>query len=155
MFDAIVNFLHLIAMALWIGGAAYFHSVLIPALKTIDPPQAGKLQGAIAKRFSIVAWSSIVTLIVTGILKTPSDLMFDTTSDMGRILLVKHIFVILVVVVGLAIGLYVVPNMHKNAPQPGQAPSSEFVEYQQRLSRLATVNLILGVLTVALASMLW
>ncbi len=142
-------------MALWIGGAAYFHFVLVPALKSIDPPQAGKLQGAIAKRFSVVAWSSIITLLITGILKTPSDLMFDTVSDMGRILLVKQIFFVLVVIVGLSIGLYVVPNMHKNAPQPGQGPSPEFLGFQQRLSRLAMTNFVLGLLIVACASMLW
>ena len=155
MFESIVNFLHLIATALWIGGAAYAHIVLLPALKEIDPQQSGKLQGIIAKRFSVVAWGSIITLLITGFLKTPSDLLFDTTTDLGRILFVKHLFIGLVLAVGLTIGLSIVPNMQKNAPAPGQPPTETFLRYRNRLGRFAMINLILGLLVVACASMLW
>jgi uncharacterized membrane protein len=155
MFDAFINFLHLMATALWLGGAAYAHFILIPSLKEIDPQQSGKLQGIIAKRFSIMAWGSIITLLVTGFLKTPSDLLFDTTSEMGQVLLVKHLLIALILIVGVTIGAYVVPNMRKRAPAPGQAPTPEFMAFRDRLGRLATINLVLGVLVVFCASMLW
>lgn len=155
MFDSFVNFLHLMATALWIGGAAYSHFILIPSLKEIDPQQSGKLQGIIAKRFSILAWGSILTLLVTGFLKTPSDLLFDTTSDMGQILLVKHLLIAVILAVGVTIGAYVVPNLRKHTPAPGQAPTPDFLSFRNRLSRFATINLVLGVLVVFCASMLW
>lgn len=155
MLDSFVNFLHLMATALWIGGAAYSHFILIPSLKEIDPQQSGKLQGIVAKRFSILAWGSILTLIVTGILKTPSDMMLDASSDMGQILFVKHLLIAVILVVGVTIGAYVVPNMRKHAPAPGEAPSPDFLAFRNRLGRFATINLVLGVLVVFCASMLW
>jgi uncharacterized membrane protein len=155
MFDSFVNFLHLMATSLWIGGAAYAHFILIPSLKHIEPQQAGKLQGLIAKRFSIMAWGSILTLLITGFLKTPADLLFDTTSDMGQILFVKHVLIGLILAVGITIGAYIVPNMRKHAPLPGQTPSDNFVVFRDRLGRFATINLVLGVLVVFCASMLW
>lgn len=155
MFDSVVNFFHLMATALWIGGAAYAHLVLLPSLKEIDPQQSGKLQGVIAKRFAIVAWGSIITLLLTGFLKTPSELWFDTTTEMGQILLVKHLLVGFVLVVGITIGTAIVPNLHKNAPKPGEAPTETFIRLRNRLSQFATINLVLGVMVVACASMLW
>lgn len=82
----IINYLHLLGTIIWIGGAIYMHLVLQPSLKSIDPREGGKLQGIVAKRFSIIAWSSILVLIITGLLKTPSSLLLATTSNFGVIL---------------------------------------------------------------------
>lgn len=155
MVEAIVNFLHLLATAVWLGGAVYIHLILLPSLRLIDPQQGGKLLGIVAKRFSIAAWSSIVVLLITGYLKTPSEMLFDASSDMGFTLLIKHLLIVGVILVGLVIGLYVVPRMGRNAPKPGEAPSGDFIRYQKRLHALATTNLILGLFVLVCASMLW
>lgn len=130
MTDTIINFLHLLATAVWIGGAAYTHFILMPSLKAIDPQQGGKLLGVIAKRFSITAWSAILVLIITGLLKTPGDMLFDTSSDMGLTLTFKHLLVLAVVIVGLVIALVVVPKMRQSTPKPGEASSADFIKYQ-------------------------
>lgn len=153
--DTFINVLHILATAVWIGGAAFVHFILKPASRSIDPQQAGKLFGLVAKRFSKVAWGSIIILLVTGYLKTPDGLMFDTSSEMGMMLTIKHILVAGVLVVGLTIGLYVVPSMQKAAPKPGEAPSAAFIGYQEKLNTFASINLVLGVLVVIVASMLW
>jgi uncharacterized membrane protein len=155
MFDNIVNFLHLIATSVWIGGAFYAHFILLPAVKQIDPQQGGKLQGIIAKRFSIAAWTSIIILLITGFIKTPDGLLFDTSTDLGMTLFIKHLLIGGVIIIGLSIGLYVVPNMRKNSPKPGEAPSDAFKSYQKRLGVLASVNLFLGLAVVFCASFLW
>lgn len=71
MVDVVVNFVHLLATTVWIGGAFYAHFILQPALKMIDPREGGKLLGILGKRFSIAAASSLLLLAVTGIMKTP------------------------------------------------------------------------------------
>ncbi len=43
MTDAIVNFLHLLATAIWLGGAIFIKLVLNPSLLEIDPQQRGRL----------------------------------------------------------------------------------------------------------------
>jgi uncharacterized membrane protein len=155
MTDIIINFLHLLATAVWIGGASYAHLILMPSLKEIDPQQGGKLLGVIAKRFSITAWSAIIILIITGLLKTPREMLFEMSSDTGIILTIKHVLVLSVVVVGLVIALVVVPRMRRSTPGQGEAPSAGFIKYQRRLHNLAATNLISGVLIVLFASMLW
>lgn len=155
MFDYAVNFLHLLATSIWIGGAIYIHLILLPSLRRIDPQQSGKLQGIVAKKFSLVAWTCIIVLLITGYLKTPDGMLFDTSSEFGMILMIKHVFIAGVIVVGLIIALYVVPNMSKAAPKPGEQPSPEFFKHRKRLQFLAMVNLIFGVLILVYASMLW
>jgi uncharacterized membrane protein len=121
----------------------------------IDPQQGGKLLGLIAKRFTITAWTSIAVLLITGYIKTPSEMLFDASGDMGLALLIKHLLIVGIILVGLVIGLYVVPRMNRSTPKPGEAPSGDFLGYQKRLHALATTNLILGLLVLACASILW
>ena len=155
MVNTILNIIHILSTAIWIGGAFFIHFVLQPSFKYIDPQQSGKLMGIISKRFSITAWICIILLIITGYLKTPQAMLFNFTTDIGIYLAIKHLMIILVVITGLVIGLYVVPNLRKNTPKAGEAPASEFVKYQKYLSNLATFNLILGILIVVFASLLW
>lgn len=155
MENSIINFFHLLGAVIWIGGAFYIHLILMPALKAIDPQEGGKLQGIIAKRFSIVAWASIIVLLITGFLKTPSTMLLNTTSYFGIILLIKHIFIIGAIFVGLMIALVAVPNLSKNAPKPGEKPSAGFFKYQKTLHTLALTNLIFALIILLLASMLW
>jgi copper resistance protein D len=155
MESTIINFFHLLGAVIWIGGALYIHLILMPALKAIDPQEGGKLQGIIAKRFSIVAWSSIVVLIITGLFKTPSAMLLNTTTHFGVILFIKHIFILGAICVGLMIALNAVPNLRKNAPKQGEKPSVRFFKYQKRLHTLALTNLIFALLILVLASMLW
>jgi len=82
-------------------------------------------------------------------------MLFDTSSDLGAILTVKHVLVLAMIIIGLNIALGVVPKLRAAAPKPGEAPSTDFFKNQRRLRTLATVNMVLGVLVVACASMLW
>ena len=155
MIDVAVNFLHLLATSVWIGGALFIHLVLQPSLGAIEPPQAGKLYGVIAKRFSIAAWISIIILLFTGLYKTPAGMLFDTSSETGTTLMIKHVLVLIVVAVGLVIGLVVVPRLRKAAPAPGEKPSEKFLGYQKQLTLLSSTNTLLAMGILICASMLW
>ena len=155
MAENMINFFHLLATAVWIGGATFIHFILEPSSKLIDPQQASTLYGIIAKRFSITAWSCLVILLITGYLKTPDGMLFDTSSEIDQTLTIKHILIIGVLIIGLFITLAVVPRMRRASPKPGETPSEEFFRLQKRLSRLATTNLVLGLLILITASALW
>lgn len=155
MDDIIINFLHLLATAVWIGGAIFIQLILNPSLSLIEPQQSGKLQGIIAKRFSITAWSCLIVLIITGILKTPSNMFFDTVTDMGMYLTIKHVLIILIIIFGLIIALIIVPKMRSSAPKQEEKPSEEFIKYSKRLHKVALLNTFLGILVLVYASMLW
>ncbi len=146
MFDYIVNALHLLATVMWIGGMAYTAVVLMPAAQGLEPGPRGQLMGAVAKRFSIVAWSSIVLLLITGLIKTPTEMLLDTTSPYGVVLTVKHALVLIMIIIASVITFSVVPKTRALAPAPGERPAPGFIKAQQQLKMFATINLVLGLL---------
>lgn len=155
MYTEAVNFVHILATTVWLGGAIMLKMVIEPSLKKIDPGQAGKLMGLIAPRFSGIAWTCILLLIITGLIKTPAGMLADTTSDTGIILGLKHLLILGVIVVGILIIAVPVRRMRRLAPAPGTAPSGDFRKAQKLLNRLSMTSTILGVLIVGLASFLW
>jgi|GEM_PF-1089343 len=155
MFDQIVQFVHLLATAVWLGGAIFIKMILEPSTQRIDPREAGKLSGIIAKRFSISAWIAILLLCITGILKTPGPMFFDTSSEAGIALAVKHVLVIGVILIGLVIALVAVPRLRRAAPAPGAPPAAEFLKAQKLLHRLSMTSTILGVGIIACVTFLW
>ena len=62
-----VVFLHLVSAVLWMGGIIFILFVAIPASKEAMGTEAGKIMGAVSRRFSPLANYSILLLIVTGI----------------------------------------------------------------------------------------
>lgn len=64
----IIDFIHVIATILWIGGMITNMFIVRPALiKALEPQMAGKVMGLIMKRVRWVVYISIVLLGVTGI----------------------------------------------------------------------------------------
>lgn len=140
----VVDFLHLLAAAAWIGGMLFIKLVLMPSLLAADPPQRGRVMGAVAKRFTAVAWSCMAILLITGFLKTPSQFLADTSTSYGTILLVKHAVIALALIVGVLL-LFAGPKLNALAPGPGQAPSPAFLAAQGRVNVLSAINTVLGV----------
>lgn len=155
MIHGIVNFFHLLAAAVWIGGMVYIHFVLLPSVSKIEPGESSKLQGIAAKRFSIIAWGSLLILLITGYIKTPANMFFDTSTNFGAILFVKQILVIAVIIVGMIIATVVVPGLRNSMPKPGEKPTAVFLSYKKKLETFASINLTLGVFILICASMLW
>ena len=155
MADSLINLVHLLATVVWIGGGLFIKVILEPAMKLIDPREAGRLLGIVAKRFSITAWICILLLLVTGVMKTPREMLFDPSSDMGLVLTVKHVLILLVIAVGLLIALVAVPRLRRSAPAPGSAPTDGFARANRQLHRLTMTSTILGVGIVAAAAFLW
>ena len=146
MFDIILKFLHLLATVTWIGGMIYTNLVLMPSLAAIDPLQKGKLLNALIKRFTILAWGSIIVLLVTGFLDTPSGMLFNISTFYGKVLALKHALVLIMVVIGVCITFVLGPKMKALAPKPGEKPPSELLKLQKQLSMLGLINMVLGVL---------
>ena len=65
--NMILYWLHLVATVVWLGGIAFILFILITKAKEVMGQNAGKLIGAVSKRYkSFVDWC-IVILIITGI----------------------------------------------------------------------------------------
>ena len=143
MLASIVAWVHIVALVVAIGGAAFSLLVLRPlALRVLEPPVAMRLMGAVQARFRWVIWGGILTLIVTGLWSmdirniTSSDALFDT--DFGRTLVVKSLLALLLFANALAITL----------------PFSWLAWFRQRAPTIMWINLILAAIIVLVASLM-
>ena len=131
--------------------ASVFHNCLD---RRNDLYRTGAYAGAIAKRFTIIAWLSMIVLAITGWMKTPDDALFDTSAGYGLTLTIKHILYIAAVLIGIAITFVFAPKIRKYTPKPGEAPSPIFLGARSKLEILSSSNMVIGVAIIVLASML-
>ena len=61
-----VVFLHVVAAMTWVGGLVFFVAALGPTLRAAGE-QGARLVVVVARRFRVVGWSAIGTLVVTGV----------------------------------------------------------------------------------------
>jgi len=153
--ESMTSFVHILAATTWVGGIIYMVLVLLPSLETLDPSSAKVLMGGLSKRFTMVAWTSIILLIITGGMQIQPGTLFDFSSQYGTFLTIKLGSVLLMILIALYITFALYPKVRKLAPAPGEEPSAEFVSLQRRLPLLAKINAILGILVIFSFSMLY
>lgn len=144
--DIVIDFLHLAATVVWIGGMVFIGAVMTPAISVLDGPNQGKVFGVFAKRFTIVAWLCTIVLLITGLLKTPSELLLSLSGRYDILLSIKHLLFLGMIVGGLIITFGLAPKMRRLAPKSGEPPAKEFVATQSRIEMMSKVNLLLGIL---------
>lgn len=148
----LLQLVHLLATAAWIGGMVFIKAILAPSLAVLEPPQRGRVMAGVARRFTILAWTSTALLAVTGILKSPAGLLGDTTTGVGLLLTVKVALFGAMVVVGSVITFGVAPKLVALAPAPGSAPGPAWVRAQRTLDALSGVNALLGLAILGIVS---
>ena len=136
--------LHLTATVIWIGGIFFILFIALPSAKQVLGAEAGKLMGEISKRFTPMANYSIIALIVTGVALTAINKQFSGIGNPGNnwtlVLIIKHLFVVLMVVVHFYRGLILAPRIARTDP------SSKKVSLQKLSLNLVKVNLYLGLI---------
>ncbi len=152
--DITINFLHLLATCAWIGGMIFINMVLVPSMGAIAPPERGKLMGAVAKKFPIIVWTSVIVLIITGVLmmlgKEPSEV-----SDANDTLLhIKLALVLIMISIGVIITLVISPKMKSLAPAPGEPPTPGFLGKQKNIAMLSMLNMVIGIIVLLLVAMM-
>jgi uncharacterized membrane protein len=77
MADAIPNWLHIVAAAVWVGPQFFVFLATVPALRTIeDVRQRIRAMRVFAIRFNYLAWGAMAVLVLTGISN-----IFDVRND--------------------------------------------------------------------------
>ncbi len=153
-FATFINFLHLLAMATWVGGMLYLNIVLMPSLSSIDPSQRGRLMGTATKRFSLLAWGSVIVLVTTGLFRAPHQAFFNFSIVYGILLTIKILIVFSMIVIGGLMSFVLGPKMIEISPPPGEAPDPEFLKVNNQLALLSRINMLLGVLVLVFAASL-
>lgn len=150
----LMHLLHGLFATAYIGGMMFMTFIFEPSLKALDPSQRGPMLGAVAKRFTILAWISVIVLLVTGFAKTPGEMLFDTQTPYGTTLLIKHVLFGLMIVLGLVITFVAAPRLRRHAPRAGEPPARAFLQAQRMIQTLSTINMILGIAVLILVGKL-
>lgn len=67
MLPTLMQWIHLSAAVLGIGGIAFVALILMPVLATAEPSQRDAILAAAVNRFRWVAWAAIALLLISGI----------------------------------------------------------------------------------------
>jgi uncharacterized membrane protein len=66
MVTAFLLFAHLLAVVLWVGGMAFAHWFLRPAVQALEPPQRVALMQRVLQRFLAAAGIAVVVALASG-----------------------------------------------------------------------------------------
>jgi uncharacterized membrane protein len=146
---ALAFWLHMAATIIWIGGLFFQSVILAPALSRIDDPAA--LLERLQNRFQPLAWLSLAVLVGTGLVQMSANANYEgvlaISNAWSRALLAKHLTIGLMFLIAAYQTWVLQPRLARLAMlnQSGQL--------QQRYSRLAQINLALGILVLGLTAL--
>lgn len=148
------NVLHVLAMAVWLGGLAALLFLVRAATRRLEGAERGRLLAAVLSRFSQVALVAVAVVLLTGLVQAyvyvrePADLL-DTAY--GRAVLIKFVLLLAVLALAAYNRRRSVPRMQRIAAG-GEAPGRAGVTLRRALrGELALLLVVVGV-TAALAA---
>ena len=136
---------HLLAMAAWVGGMAYALLVLRPGLTVLDPAARRALHGATGKKFFLIVWHAMPLMLLTG-----WAMIFGVYGGFANLPVtvnIMHLLGLIMAVVFLV--LFFGPWKAFRRAVGAEAA----IEAAGKMRRLMAVNLVLGVVTVVVASL--
>ena len=141
--------LHLIAAVIWVGGMFFAHMVLRPsAVEKLEPPLRLALWVAVFKRFFFWVWIAVATILISGYW-----IIFDVFGGlMGfKILYIQIMHIIGLIMTCVYTYIFFVPYQQlKMAVANKEYPAGGVL--MNKIRQLVTINLILGILTIIIAS---
>jgi len=151
---AVLFWLHLIGICIWVGASFLMPLVIMPATQALDPGARMQFMGAMSKRMGPLMMGSIGLVIVTGILQTGAIFQTFKVFQGINILSVKTFVALLMVGNGVYMGMVLPRRMQKLAPQPGTPPSPEFLKAARMLNMHAWIQAGLGVIILFIVGLL-
>lgn len=144
------------ATVAWIGGMFTNFFIYIPSIaRTMEPSAAGKLMGAVMKRFRMMVYISMALFLITGIImgsqRLDSGSFFPSSNQMVAVLLFKIPLYILMVLFAILAFEFVAPKV---ARLSADGPSPGLRKAQKTQKSLALAGFLLGIIVIALSAML-
>lgn len=138
---------HLLCAVIWVGGMAFALMVLRPSMAILGPPDRLALHAEVFRRFFRVVWHVMPILLLSGYIMLFA--VFGGFRGVGWPVHVMHTAGLLMAAV--FIWIYVAPwAAMRRAMAAGDQPAA--VAALGRIRHLISVNLVIGLLTVAIAA---
>jgi len=149
---SIINWLHLLATVVWIGGISSNILVLLPSVReSLDPRSAGALMASVMKRYRILIYASISVLLITGVVMMLLNKLYigllQIDNSWSQIVLVKHIFIGVMVILVIYSFEVLAPKVRLIA---SKGPSPELAVLQNLQMRMAVAGFVIGLVILLL-----
>ena len=142
--DLVVS-LHIVCVVLWVGGMFFAYAVLNPALAGLEGPPRVALMGRVMRRFLLIVWHAMPLAILSGY-----AMLFGVFGGFHGVQWPVHAMNGLgLIMAAIFILLFTGPwRRFRVAVQPARAAAAGGA-----IRRLVGINLLLGLVTIILASL--
>lgn len=154
--------LHIIAAAFWVGGMLFMVFVLIPTLRGLDDQRlAGRLMHWLGVRYRWFGWITLSLLVLTGIVNLFmrgigwSELIQGDIwrSAFGHMLAVK-LWLVALIFITSALHDFVIGPRATRIARAANPKSAEALRVRRQAAWMGRLNLLVGLVVVALGVML-
>lgn len=147
MLGKLLYMLHVLGAVLWVGGMGFALLALRPALAAIEPPQRLLVHQGALKRFFLIVWHAMPILLLTGY-----GLLFGWYGGfVGAGWHIHAMHLAAIIMAAVFIGIVTGPWREFRAAM-ARADGTAAAAAMNRVRQLVGVNLVLGLLTVAVAA---
>jgi uncharacterized membrane protein len=150
--------LHMLATVVWIGGLAALAWLVLPAAqRSLDARVQAAFLENLQRRLDPLGWLCLIVLAVTGMFQmsaSPNYEGFLTIANRwGAAILVKHILFGLMIGVSAYVTWGVLPALRRAVLRQAQGQTFVTEGLQRQGALLLRLNLLLGVLVLALTAL--
>ncbi len=167
VFSAMPYWLHLLAMAVFLGSQVMLFVAVMPAVRTIDDQRVrGAVMRSVTQRFGYLGWGALLLLVLTGVgnIFDKDDQyqpvgVFDFDFRYAWLLMVKIALTIVIILLTAWHSFVHGPRMlEAQEAMAGGRPSAEQQERQAAMRRLSivvsVVNLLIALAIVYLVTLM-
>ncbi len=144
---ALLKFIHLLSVLIWVGGMFFAYVVLRPAaVEILEPPLRLRLWDSVFRRFFVWVWFTVAALLISGLYMIH---LYGGMAQVGRhVHIMLALGLVMIAVYGhVFFGLY-----RKFSRHVAEQNWKEAGEMLSKIRKLIALNLTLGLLTVGVAT---
>ena len=156
---SLAYWLHMLATVAWIGGLVTLSVLVLPAARqSLDDKAYASLLGRLRRRLDPLSWGCLIVLAATGMFQmsaSPNYQGFLAIDNPWAVaILVKHLVFLAMIGVSAFLTWGVIPRLQRAALLASRGQEApEAGRWQQQEKMLLRLNLVLGVLVLALTAL--
>src|SRR5215212_2678550 len=140
--------LHVLGAVLWVGGMNFALLALRPALAELEPPARLVLYEGALRRFFLIVWHAMPALLLTGW----ALLFFWYGGFRGAGWHIHLMHLLALAMAGIFVALFTGPWRDFRAAMAAGGDPAQAATAVDRIRQLVSINLVLGLITVAVAA---
>ncbi|MCS6834902.1 MAG: CopD family protein [Anaerolineae bacterium] len=157
---ALSLFFHILATVVWVGGLLLTVLLVWPEVRRVleNQPSLYRLLSRWRQRFAPISNLALATLVVTGLIQMSLDEYYEGfmsfENEWSRVMLAKHIAIVLMALVGLVLQYSVVPALERASllVERGKGDPQAWAKLRRREVRLTWLSVSLGLLVLGLSA---